>query len=110
MREILRLNAQPNVRTLGYVRTTYCRRPISDVFADIETYSGWPKDTPHASLGVHGIFFDETPNLFSEEVKTYLDDITKRVKESPGISDGKIVGTWLAASVPGGLTYAVGNT
>ncbi|KAF2709035.1 hypothetical protein K504DRAFT_433822 [Pleomassaria siparia CBS 279.74] len=88
VREIPKLSAQPNVQTLGYVATTYCKRPISEVFDDVEMYASWSK-TP--GLGVGGIFFDETPNLFSEEVKMYLDAITMRVKESQGIRGQRLV-------------------
>ncbi|KAF2268664.1 hypothetical protein CC78DRAFT_529675 [Lojkania enalia] len=91
IREIPRLNAQPNACTVGYVRTTYCRRPIQEVLRDIATYADWSKDFSINGLGVNGIFFDETPNVYSEEVKTYLDSITEAVKSDTGIRGERIV-------------------
>lgn len=91
VREIPRLNAQPNVRIVGYVFTAYCKRPNEEVCADIAKYAEWSKDGKYQGLGVAGIFFDETPNLFSDEAKTYLDVITQRVKDSEGILGDRIV-------------------
>lgn len=62
------------------------------MYNDIATYAGWPKNVKHPGLGVDGIFFDETPNLYTEEVKTYLDAITKHVKKSTGILGDRLVG------------------
>jgi hypothetical protein len=39
------------IRVLGYVPTTYGRRPIGDVAEDVRRYLSW--------YGVNGIFFDE---------------------------------------------------
>lgn len=91
VRGIQKLNACTNVRTIGYVATTYCKRSIKDVLEDIEKYADWSKDERFAGLGVEGIFFDETTNLFSKEVKEYLDAITTKVKEADGILGDKIV-------------------
>jgi hypothetical protein len=91
VRDIPRLNKFSNVRIVGYVRTTYCQRPISDVFEDIRLYAKWSRDARNAGLRVDGIFFDETPNLYSEEMKTYLDTITQRVKETNEIHGEKLV-------------------
>jgi hypothetical protein len=91
VREIPKLNALPNVQTLGYVATTYCKRPISEVFDDIASYASWSSNVEFPSLRVDGIFFDETPNVYSDEAKTYLNDITKRVKEHTGIMKDRLV-------------------
>lgn len=80
VREIPRLNAFSNVRTVGYVRTAYCRRPIQEVFEDIEKYEKWPCESPLNGLFVDGIFFDETPNVYSKEAYDYLREITSRTK------------------------------
>lgn len=92
VREIPKLNAQPNVQTVGYVRTAYCERSIEKVFEDIETYANWSKDSTSAGLSVEGIFFDETQNVYSEEVKAFLDAITQRVRNTSGILGDKLVG------------------
>ncbi|KAF2788862.1 hypothetical protein K505DRAFT_285346 [Melanomma pulvis-pyrius CBS 109.77] len=91
VREIPKLNAQHNVQTLGYVATNYCQRPMADVLGDVATYAGWSKSFETSGLGVQGIFFDETPNLFSEQVKIYLDTITKLVKDSHGLLGNRTV-------------------
>lgn len=89
VREIPRLNASRNVTTVGYVRTTYCRRPVEDVVQDIEVYA--KRNNVFAGLQVHGIFVDETVNLYSKEAKHYLDRIDHTVKGSAGIHGNRIV-------------------
>ncbi|KAF1955909.1 hypothetical protein CC80DRAFT_526036 [Byssothecium circinans] len=91
VRDISKLNAYTNVQTLGYVATTYCKRPVKEVFADIAKYAVWSEDERCPGLGVNGIFFDETPNLYSEDVKMYLDAISASVKSSEGISGDRMV-------------------
>jgi hypothetical protein len=91
VREVPKLNAQPNVQTLGYVATTYCTRPISEVTDDIASYAKWAADPEVQGLWVHGIFFDETPNVFSEAAQGYLDTITCAVKARSGIMGAKLV-------------------
>lgn len=77
-REIPRLNALPNVTTLGYVRATYCQRAHGDICSDICTYA--ERGRADAGLKVQGVFVDETVNLYSKEMKRYLDGIDQRVK------------------------------
>ncbi|KAF2108083.1 Spherulation-specific family 4 [Lophiotrema nucula] len=91
VREVAKLNALPNVRVVGYVATTYCQRPIEDVLKDIEKYAERSSDLATVGCGVEGIFFDETTNVYSEEVKTYLDAISEGVKASDGILGDKLV-------------------
>ncbi|KAF1965294.1 hypothetical protein BU23DRAFT_628662 [Bimuria novae-zelandiae CBS 107.79] len=85
VREIPRLNAHQNVRTVGYVSTAYCKRPIEKVLADVDRYAAWSCDERFPGLAVDGIFFDETPNVFSEKAKEYLDAITAHVKRTGGL-------------------------
>ena len=85
---IAKLNSFPNVRSIGYVPTGYATRNISLVLADIETYSGWASQ---AGLAVHGIFFDEIPHQYSNDVSTYLDTINAAVKQASGILSSKTV-------------------
>ncbi|PVI00922.1 glycoside hydrolase family 135 protein [Periconia macrospinosa] len=91
VREIPRLNACENVRTVGYVATTYCKRDIDDVFRDIDRYAEWSRDERFPGLGVSGIFFDETPNLFKVEVKSYLDAVTAKGKDTEGILGDRLI-------------------
>ena len=83
-REIPRLNAQPNVRTIGYVRTNYCMRSYEEASQDVATYGGWWK---HHNDGVYveGIFFDETPDQVSEAAAAYLDKLTLHAKSMSGL-------------------------
>jgi hypothetical protein len=90
VREIPRLNTYENVQVVGYVRATYCERPIEHVFDEIKAYADRCRDEP-TGLGVQGIFLDETTNLFSPEVKQYLDQIDDKVKRINGIGGDKIV-------------------
>lgn len=91
VREIPKLNAYPNVKTVGYVAIHYCNRPISEVFAEIETYAGWSGDKRYPGIGVEGIFFDETPNEWSADVDAYLCAITEKARCEDGLlgKDGK---------------------
>lgn len=91
-REIPKLNSRPNVCTVGYVRIDYCKRDLEQVNKDLAKYSGWSTDSVGTtSLGVHGIFFDETPNHYSPKVATYLDSISATVKGLPGILEPRLV-------------------
>ncbi|KAF2198388.1 hypothetical protein GQ43DRAFT_164042 [Delitschia confertaspora ATCC 74209] len=87
-REIPKLNAQPNITTVGYVRTNYCRRSIKEVCQDVKRYAGW---STIPGLGVRGVFFDETPNLFSSEVAEYLEEVNRCVKGSEGMLGERLV-------------------
>ncbi|OAG20231.1 hypothetical protein CC77DRAFT_989826 [Alternaria alternata] len=101
VREIARLNALPNVTTLGYVRVAYCRRPVQDVLEDIETYRRRAREDDR--LRVEGIFVDETVNLYSEEAKKYLDAIDRRARTLIGVmihNPGTAVSAELAAPGP----------
>jgi hypothetical protein len=91
LREIPRLNACANVCTVGYVRINYCKRSMEEVVRDIDTYAGWAKDYTKSGLGVHGIFFDEVHNLYSESVATYLNTFDQIVKEMDGIQRDRLV-------------------
>ena len=54
------LNSYPNVETIGYVRTNYTNRPLSQVTTDVQTYAHWATYTT-SNISVNGIFFDEAP-------------------------------------------------
>jgi len=91
VREISRLNAYSNVRTVGYVHTSYCKRSVQDVHFDIEKYAGWSKDTRYPGLGVSGIFFDETPNVFSKTTEGYLRAVTENAKQTIDVGGDALV-------------------
>ncbi|KAH7069092.1 Spherulation-specific family 4 [Paraphoma chrysanthemicola] len=90
-REIPKLNAFTNVKTVGYVRSTYCNRPIDQVFQDIDTYAT-RKINGKDNL-FQGIFVDETVNIFSPEVKTYLDRVDSKIKGTQGLSGKRLIPT-----------------
>jgi hypothetical protein len=85
------LNAYPNVKTIGYIGTTYGKKPLEEVYADIAKYAGWSSDGRYPGLGVSGIFFDETVNLYTETDEIYLESITKRTKEAKGLLGDRMV-------------------
>jgi hypothetical protein len=58
------------------------------VYSDIDVYSQWNKT---AGLGVHGIFFDETPTSGGPEVASYLKNISSAVKNATGILGPRFV-------------------
>lgn len=86
---IKRLNAVPNVRTVGYVRTGYTRRDIDLVVGDVATYSAWSQYD--ADLAMHGIFFDETPHDYSSFKREYLATANQAVGNASGLREPKLV-------------------
>lgn len=82
------LNLLSNVRTIGYVATTWCTRDLSSVHDDIAAFSFWGKYDP--SLALSGIFVDETPTQYSSDYAAYLDSISQVVEDSSGLKDSYI--------------------
>ncbi|OJJ07410.1 hypothetical protein ASPVEDRAFT_56802 [Aspergillus versicolor CBS 583.65] len=90
-REVGRLNAYPNVYTIGYIRVDYCHRPLQEVNAEVARYAAWSEHYETTRLGVRGIFVDETPNLHSLARAEYLSALTRYIKESSGILSNRFV-------------------
>ncbi|KAH8647894.1 spherulin 4-like cell surface protein [Xylariales sp. PMI_506] len=86
---ISKLNAFDNVRTVGYVRTGYATRNITNVTSEVATYAGWSGNS--SSLAMHGIFFDESPYEYSADAVAYMSTIDSFVKDSAGILGSKTV-------------------
>jgi len=86
---IQRLNAYPNVRTVGYVRTGYGNRSIDDVLHDVATYSGWA--TNATGIAMHGIFFDEAPYQYSSQIADYMKTANGAASSAEGIQGDKVV-------------------
>jgi len=86
---IQRLNAFPNTRTVGYVRTTYGNRSLDDVLQDISTYSGWANSSQ--GIEMHGIFFDEAAHEYTAEVAEYMQTANDAVKAASGLAGDRIV-------------------
>ena len=102
VRQTPALAVHPNVQVVGYVSTDYCNRPMEQVLKDVNQYAGWSQDNRFRGLAVSGIFFDETPNVFSEKAKDFLDTITRHVKATHGIMGSKMVILQLFATIETG--------
>ncbi|KAJ5469587.1 hypothetical protein N7539_009205 [Penicillium diatomitis] len=90
-REIPNLASYANVRLLGYVHTSYAQRNISLLRRDIATYAAWPTVSSNPHLAVRGIFFDETPQQFSDQALGYLQNLTDLVKGLKGFGPNGFV-------------------
>lgn len=88
---VQRLNSYPNIETIGYVRTGYASRNLSDVTHEVGVYSGWSANS--SSLAMHGIFFDEAPHEYSAEAVEFLRAADKFAKNAPGLLGRKTVST-----------------
>ncbi|KAF2793488.1 hypothetical protein K505DRAFT_385480 [Melanomma pulvis-pyrius CBS 109.77] len=80
------LNSLDNVRTIGYVATTWCTKNVSSVLNEIAVYTGWGASDP--SLAMNGIFFDETPTHYTPEYVSYLQKISQAVHTNRGLKEG----------------------
>lgn len=89
IREVPKLNEHDNVTTVGYVLINYCRRPLDDVFNDIDTYAGWVNE--NSTLGLKGILVDETPNHYTKARAAYLEAVGRHIKTLEGISGDRLV-------------------
>jgi hypothetical protein len=88
-RELSRLRTQKNVKSIGYVRTGWATRNITDVYADVSTYVSWAGNSSDYQLD--GIFFDEAPNNYSAETVTYVNDIDQYVRNDKGFQNSTFV-------------------
>jgi hypothetical protein len=82
------LNSMDNVRTIGYVATTWFRRSLNSVLDDVARYAGW--GISDHSLAMSGIFFDETPTRYAPEYVSYLQTLSRVVRSHHGLKDGYI--------------------
>ena len=88
--EIRKLNSYLNVQTIGYVRTGYATRNISDVISEVNTYAGWYSKSPE--LAMHGIFFDESPHEYVAEAVPFMQTVNEVVKNNTaGLQGNKTV-------------------
>ena len=104
------LNSLSNVRTIGYVATTWCTRNLSSVLDDIAAYSFWGEYD--SSLAMNGIFVDETPTHYSPEHVSYLKAISQAIYDSMGLMDsyiGKPISHVLALAAPWSYNSALHN-
>jgi hypothetical protein len=90
-REIPKLNQHANVRTVGYVSTSYTNRNMSLALRDIETYSAWAENSTVRGLGMHGIFLDETPSQYQPASVQFLDTLAASIKSQTGFGKDPLV-------------------
>lgn len=90
-REIPRLNAYANVRTVGYVSTDYTKRDLEAILRDIRVYSAWSENATVANLGMEGIFLDETPSQFDGASARYLETVGTGIRSSTGFGSNPLV-------------------
>lgn len=93
------LNSFNNVRTIGYVATTWCKKNVSSVLDEISVYAGWGKIDP--SLAMDGIFLDETPTIYSSEYVSYF----KTISQAVGIKTDGLTNSYIVHN-PGALPEA----
>ncbi|PMD37236.1 cell surface spherulin 4-like protein [Hyaloscypha variabilis F] len=84
-RETPKLNAFPNVKTVGYVSTNWGKRDFNEVLKDISVYSGWERISKVKGLCVRGVFLDETPATFSVDGMKFLEKVKAALKFQPGL-------------------------
>jgi hypothetical protein len=77
---VRKLNSYKNVKTIGYVRTGYATRNISTVLAEVNIFAGWASKSPE--LAMDGIFFDEAPHQYVADAVTFMETVTKAVKNN----------------------------
>jgi hypothetical protein len=91
VREVPILNSFPNVVTVGYVRIHYCKKPLAETCAEIDTYANWNRNHDIPGLHVQGIYVDETPNHESDISGRYLDHISHFIKHNDGLLGKRMV-------------------
>ena len=90
-REIPRLNAHANVRTVGYVSTDYTKRDIGAILNDITVYSGWSENATVKGLGMQGIFLDETPSQYDTASAEFFETIAASIRSATGLGKDPLV-------------------
>lgn len=111
-REIPRLNAHANVRTIGYVSTDYVGRDLDAILRDVNIYSSWADgssrtrqnagngtggddegNSSEESLGMQmqGVFLDETPAQYDAASAESLEAITACIRSASGFGSSPLV-------------------
>ncbi|OCL10268.1 hypothetical protein AOQ84DRAFT_1345 [Glonium stellatum] len=86
---IATLSSYNNVRTIGYVATSWAQKDVNTVLQEIATYAAWSDQ--NSSLALGGIFFDETPAQYDPDSAQYLQTISDAVRSASGLADGYVV-------------------
>lgn len=82
-RELPLLNSKKNVRTVGYVRTTWATRNVNDVYTDVSVYSSWA-DNKTQDYKMRGIFYDEAPTVYTDAALAFMNNIDSFAKNQAG--------------------------
>lgn len=77
-RELPKLTAMSNVRTIGYVHTGWATRDMAIVLNEVSAYASWANKSARYELD--GIFFDEAPNNYTQDRENYMKSIDEYVK------------------------------
>lgn len=88
-RELPKLFNRQNVVPIGYVQTANATRSIKDVENDVDKYSKWVLNSTSNYL-MHGIFFDETPSIYTSEGAAFMSQIDDYVKHHNGFSQSLV--------------------
>jgi hypothetical protein len=83
-RELPKLDRRQNVMAVGYVKTVNGARPAGDVFHDVDRYASWV-DNATSHYVFQGIFFDETPSVYTKENDLFMRQIDDYVKHHKGL-------------------------
>lgn len=86
---LTQLAKYPNVHKVGYVRTGYATRNVTDVISEINVFSGWASKGP--AFAMEGIFFDESPHQYSAEAVDFMLKASRAVKDATGLQGAKTV-------------------
>ena len=86
-----RLNGFPNVQTIGYLKVDYCQRPMAESCQDVQKFADWNNSHDILGLYVEGIFVDETPNHYSEQRLTYLNELGNFIRGTEGLLGSRLV-------------------
>jgi hypothetical protein len=73
------------------VSTVYAKRALADVLDDIEVYAKWAELGENRSLGMQGIFLDETPSKWDDKSAKYLEKVAQKIKRIKEFGDSPLV-------------------
>ncbi|KAK1751537.1 cell surface protein [Echria macrotheca] len=91
VRELPRLSAFPNVRTVGYLAVDYCRKSLAAACEEVSVYAGWARNHEIEGLYVEGIFIDETHNHVEASCTEYFAKLRDHIKQADGLQGERLV-------------------
>jgi hypothetical protein len=84
-----RLANYSNVEKLGYVRTGYASRNLSEVISELNIYAGWA--SKNQAFVMNSVFFDESPYQYTQEAVEFMLSASRAVKDAQGFQKSKVV-------------------